>query len=149
MREAKRHESSIAFLAHLFPEPGTTVKDQRDRILWFVRARDGACWVKGVVGAGVAYMHEAVVTRGDVQGWPKGWRCLIHVPYNCVILPDAYHNTELEPSRAEVADWMYRRYGEDFVLWLLSLPFRIRPPQVREWLNTLDKNNPEWYNENV
>jgi len=131
---AVRHIPVLQDMAYLFPPPGRAVQAQRDIMLPYVYERDGKCFLAGCPGFDPCTGHEGVVTRGDVQGWPKSERCLIHVFYNTVFLCSKHHNTELEPSRLYIAKWMIARYGNDWIRWLETLPFKQRPPTVRQIL---------------
>ena len=135
-----RHIPEDQSLLYLFPPPGRTVRAQREILLPYVYNRDGRCWVPGCKGLGVCSAHEGIVTRGDVQGWDKGWRCLIHTVYNSVWLCHArHHETDLEPSAMEIAEWMVEQYTRaELVRWLECLPFKQRPAKVREILRRFD-----------
>lgn len=123
-------------LAYLFPPPTGSVIDWRmlelSEILY---RRDGACWIPDCNGHTTSSIHEAIVTRGDVQGWqPKSRRLEIFNGLNCIRLCDLHHNTALEPAREEIAAFMADLYGLDIVLdWLLSLEFRSRHP-LTHWM---------------
>jgi hypothetical protein len=111
----------------MFPDIGASVQEWRNTLQPFIYDRDGPCWVTGCDGHNISYMHEAI-RRGAVMGWPKPWRVIIQNPFNCVILCDLHHETHREPAPEEIADWMLDTYGNDYLLWLESLPFKSRHP---------------------
>ena len=113
-----------------FPAPGS--KHHMLAVAAFVWRRDGRCWVSGCDGRFQTPPHHAVLRKSDVQGWDYPLRCLIDTPYNLILLCGDHHETADEPSRKEVADWMWLRYGPDFVRWLRWLPYKVHP--LRGWL---------------
>jgi len=123
-------------LAHLFPAPGADKCAVRVQLGIYLAERDGRCWVPGCAGHTPSPPHEAMITRGNVQGWPKvdGTRVLIFVPLNTLALCSDHHNTALEPKRNDVADWMLDYYGSDVVRWLRSLKFKTRHP-MQGWID--------------
>jgi hypothetical protein len=128
---AMKFVPAVQNLRHLFPAPGTT--GHLPALGAFLFGRDGWCWVEGCFGGDGLYVHHAVLRKSDVQGWqPRERRCTIDNPYVCVSLCGDHHETDLEPSREEVADWMYEQYGEDFVRFLRWLKFKVHP--LRGWL---------------
>lgn len=83
----------------------------------------------------VPHMHEGIISRGDVMGWPKERRVLIHTPYNCVLICadcNLAGNGKYPPSREAVFEFKVARYGDDVYRWLRWLPFRVHP--LRGWL---------------
>lgn len=144
----KRENPKIAIptdpeLRRLFPVVGADFVEQCDRVKWYlIDPRDGFCWVEMFkqptyafcVGASVSSKHEGPVRRGDVMGWPKPWRVLIHVPYNCFMLCDEHHGTSYEPGREQFADWLLGYYGDPYVAWLASLPFKLGTNPMKGWL---------------
>jgi len=83
-------------------------------------------------------LHESLVTRGDVQGWPPEVRPAIFHEYNCIGLCAYHHNTKYEPKAAEVFERKCEEHGQAAVVgWLESLPFVKRPGRVQEILNSL------------
>lgn len=105
----------------------------------YIFNRDGwKCWVLDCYQVKQLSCHESLITRGDVQGWqPKARRILIFHIVNCITLCDKHHNTELEPRKQDVLEWICQYYGKDFVYgWLteISKEFKIVPPFIREVL---------------
>lgn len=118
-------------MAHLFPASGST--GHLAAVSHFVYNRDGMCAVQGCAGRNPTPPHHGVLRKSDVQGWqPKGLRCLIDTPFCLVQLCDLHHETALEPSRIEVANWMWGLYGDEVIEWLEWLPFKVHP--LRGWL---------------
>lgn len=48
--------------------------------------RDKACRSCGDEFRAAPHMHEGIISRAEVSGWPKRWRILIHCELNCVLL---------------------------------------------------------------
>ena len=117
-------------LVPYFPKPGTT--GHLPTLAAFVQGRDGHCAVPGCDYHQGTPPHHGVLRRSDVQGWDRRLRCLIDTPYCVLQLCVLHHETALEPSREEVANWMWLRYGPDFVRWLRWLPYKVHP--LRGWL---------------
>lgn len=119
-------------LRRLFPVPGELPAIMA--LEAYLYGRDGICWVGDLRCSKVfTPLHHAVLRKSDVQGWqPKARRVLIDTPYNLIRLCTAHHETALEPKREEVADWMFGKYGSDFVRWLRWLQFKVHP--LRGWL---------------
>ena len=73
-------------------------------------------------------MHEALVKRSDVQGWPDEKKILIFCEENCVIL---CHRCHMEYGQtSHMTEWFvdYReRQGYDLKAWLRTLPFVVTP----------------------
>ena len=87
------------------------------------------CWC-GEAFRAMPHMHEALITRGDVQGWSPEHRVIIQTPYNCVLLCAACHHGfdgKSTPSRERVLRHMRALYGSAVDRWLASLPFRVHP----------------------
>lgn len=85
----------------------------------------------------IPHMHEGIISRAEVQGWPLAQRVLIYTEYNCVLLcPDC--NLGLSgrhpPTRERVIEVQHHRYGLALALWLTSLPFKVLPPAVEAYL---------------
>ena len=76
------------------------------------------------------HMHEGMISRGDVQGWPRERRHLIFSVYNCTLLCSAC-NTGMEgksaPDRRLIFDEQFAIYGAPMIDWLIALPFKHRP----------------------
>jgi len=132
MREEPRIVVPDNNLEAFFPSVGTHMGAHRATLKLYLHALNKIC----LLGCGtkwgnvVPHMHEGVVSRRDVMGWPEPWRVLIHTPYNCTLLcPDCNLglNGKSPPSREKVFAWMLRLHGEDFLRWLESLPFKSHP----------------------
>ena len=93
--------------------------------MWLMSHRDTECWVEGCHEM-PTMMHEAI-RRSAVQGWKRRRRVLIQHPYNCICLGPLHHETALEPKMLDIVEWMYLQYGEDYIEWLKSLPFKAHP----------------------
>lgn len=148
----KRENPKIAIptdpeLRRLFPAVGADFAGHCAAVkAYLLRQRDGWCWVREhkqptwekCSPALIAHKHEGPIRRSDVQGWPKPWRVIIHNPFNCVILGAAHHSTEHEPSREQIANWMLDYYGDPYVRWLASLPFKMGTNPMKGWLERHD-----------
>ena len=129
-----RFISQNSDIAHLFPSPGTDLAEHRYYLSQHILARDGRCWVESCQGGEMWWLHEGVYRRSRVQGWqPRKDRILIHTPYNCIGLCEQHHETTLEPSSAEIVEWMLLTYGEDFICWCRWLRFKRNP--LEAWLS--------------
>ena len=123
-------------IRYLFPSPGDHFSWHRARVKMWLLANDP--WECPGCGErmGIAHMHEGLIYRSQVQGWPVERRVLIHVPYNCILIcPDCNLGTggKSAPSREEVLEIKVERFGEEQIArWLRSLPFRSHP--LRGWL---------------
>jgi len=121
------------------PKAGFAISWRTNILIPYILEREKyKCWVSGCYHK-ASDCHESLITRGDVQGWkPRARRILIFHSANCIGLCKKHHNTELEPTKKEVFDWMIEYYGEEYVIdWLreISLEFKVIPPFVRKVLN--------------
>lgn len=118
----------------IFWKPKGSITQWRMKVLIpFVMEREGfMCWVDACY-INASDVHEGVVTRGMVQGWPIKQRLLAHNPLNCVALCKLHH--KIAPSKQEVLDWMIQEYGKDLILWYFrGLPFKQFPRELDESL---------------
>lgn len=104
-------------------------------VVQIVLEREGSvCWVADCM-CQACDVHEAIVTRGDVQGWkPAKRREVIFHPFNCIALCKIHHNTADEPKAADVFDWMCGYYGRAEVTeWFAELArqFKVVPGRLR------------------
>lgn len=77
-------------------------------------------------------IHEGIVSKGDVQGWPKKKRGLINHEYNCFVVCRDCHK-EHKLSREDAWKLSCERYGEDAVReWYEGLPWKAGVPR-RFW----------------
>lgn len=77
-------------------------------------------------------LHEGIVSRGDVQGWPFEKRGLIFHEYNCFVVCRECH-TEHKLSREDAWKLSCERYGEEAVReWYEGLPWKVGVPR-RFW----------------
>ena len=103
-------------------------------------AQDWMCWVDGCPRPAV-HLHEALVTRGDVQGWSPELRQAIFHEYNVIGLCAYHHNTEHEPKAFDVFLAKCEEHGQQQVVeWLESLPFVKRTGRVQEILNEVSND---------
>jgi len=75
-------------------------------------------------------MHEGILSRRDVQGWPMEWRVLIMTPFNCILISREANlglDGKSPPPRARVLAEHVHMYGPGVVRWLRSLPFKSHP----------------------
>jgi hypothetical protein len=113
------------WLQEYFPKSGTSLPQWRTNVLIpHVIEREGVCWNKDC-WKNVSDVHEGVVTRGDVQGWPNKYRVCVHVPINCVGLCKDCH--KFSPSRKDVLLWAVDEYGLWVLDWFEELPFKHSP----------------------
>jgi len=119
-------------LAPFFPEVGADMAEHRCMLkMDYLVHRDRCCRACGEPFLGrVAHMHEGILSRRDVQGWPKEWRVLIMTPFNCILI-NREANLGLDgkspPPRARVLAEHVHMYGPGVVHWLRSLPFKSHP----------------------
>ena len=119
-------------LAPFFPEVGADMATHRRMLKMdcLVR-RDRCCRACGEPFLGrIAHMHEGILSKRDVQGWPVEWRVLINTPYCCVLLCRDCNlglAGKHPPPRARVLAEHVHMYGPGVVRWLRSLPFKSHP----------------------
>lgn len=110
-----------------FPYPGAGLNETRAILLWdLMREQKGLCvgCGKPIQSSGPISIHEAIVTRGDVQGWPRSWRVIIHNKYNCILV----HQESCHKHGDREKWWEYKIsvYGEEEMKrWYYSLPFKV------------------------
>lgn len=107
-----------------FPKPGDSV-DYEDSVRFLIKLQKGLCPVCEGPLRSICDKHEGIVTKGDVQGWPKPWRVIIINPYNCVFVDRSCHKHGMKDFF-----WEYKckLFGEEEIRrWYYSLPFRVFP----------------------
>lgn len=106
--------------------------NRSDLIIQVIEREQGKCWVKDCPNR-ARDVHEAIVTRGDVQGWKLAKRSEIFHPYNCIALCAQHHNTDLEPKSDVVYRWMVDRYGDGVRVWFenLAKEFKVVPGRLK------------------
>lgn len=108
-----------------FPRPCGDVNKEELREKLF-ELQKGLCIDCGkLLDKEVVDIHEALVTKGNVQGWPKPWRIIIVNVYNCVLVHRSCHGH----SDSELV-WKHKcdLFGENEVRkWYDSLPFKKHP----------------------
>lgn len=109
------------------PIPGEPMGPWRARVKALLLRRDLVCRGCEQPWEGITpHMHESLVTRGDVMGWPKEWRHLIANPMIAILLCPSCHlglDGKIPPERTMVFAEHLGRYGRDLILHLRSLPF--------------------------
>ena len=113
-----------AYIPEGFPNPGDKV-DYEESIRKLLKLQKNLCPVCQKLICGICDRHEGIVTKGDVQGWPKPWRIVIINPYNCVYVHRDCHQHGLR-------DFFWKHkceiFGEDEMRkWYYSLPFKVFP----------------------
>lgn len=129
-------------LAHLFPGPDSKWTGHRAAVWAYCRSRDVCVVDKQIRGwandehckGTILDLHEGIISRQDVRGWTWDRKLSIHTPYNCIVLCRGHHETEYEPSRVEVANWMLWMYQRRFFEWIDSLPFKPGSHPLKGWL---------------
>jgi len=67
-------------------------------------------------------IHEAIVTKGDVQSWPDSWKFLIFNLFNCIVVHRRCHK---HGNRQHWWDYKCVIFGrEEMSRWYYSLPFK-------------------------
>lgn len=101
----------------------------REKVLWERGFKCESCETRQLLS-----IHEGIVTRGDVQGWPKPRRLLIFHEYNCFVLcMDCHKNWGEVFPREKAWELSCERYGEQAVReWYENLPWKIGVPR-RFW----------------
>lgn len=113
------------WLREFFPSASTSLPQWRtDVLIPHIIERDRVCWVEGC-WKNISDVHEGVLTRGDVQGWPNKYRVCVHVPINCIGLCKDDH--KYAPDRRSVLLWMVNEYGMWVLDWFEKLPFTVNP----------------------
>jgi len=79
-------------------------------------------------------MHEGLIKKGDVQGWPEEDRNLINHPINCVVLCHRCHMSEGQTTQMTVWFVEYKlSMGwrvEDMLQWIDELPFKVQTSRI-------------------
>jgi len=119
-------------LAPFFPEVGADMAAHRRTLkMDYLVYRDRCCrGCREPFLGRVAHMHEGILSKRDVQGWPREWRVLINVPYCCILLCRDCNlglADKHPPPRARVLTEHVHMYGPGVVRWLRSLPFKSHP----------------------
>jgi hypothetical protein len=92
-------------------------------------------------------MHEGLIKKGDVQGWPELDRYLINHQLNCVVICHRCHMEHGQTS--EMTEWFIEHkinHGytiEQITAWIDSLPFKVqtlRIGYVREYQQTSEQS---------
>ena len=102
--------------------------------------RDLVCRGCGEPFTSIPHMHEGMISRGDVQGWPKDRRVLIFTEYNCILLCRDCNlslNGKWPPSRERIISEQHALYGPPLIDWLRGLPWKVQPAWIRAWLERL------------
>lgn len=65
-------------------------------------------------------MHEGLVSRAEMMGWPKDLKLMMYNEFNCVLI---CHDCNINhpPKRETVFKEMRERYGAEFVKWYESI----------------------------
>lgn len=93
-------------------------------------SRDTTCQACGKELSGAIDLHHAIITKGDIVGWPKRWKVLIDTPLNCFLLHHSCHIDGIVPSREFFWKLSCEFYTEQVVTdWVVSLPFKHIPLQ--------------------
>lgn len=117
-------------LQGLFPDPGTPFSAHREKVKRYLLAIETHCMGCGKRLPPIPHMHEGIISRRDVMGWPKRWRVLCITVYSCTLLhPDCNWGLsgKSPPSREKVLRLKVHEYGVGVVVWLRSLPFKAHP----------------------
>jgi len=102
---------------------------QRLRI-YLLDERGCICDCCGKIITGGVAVHEGLVTRAQVPGWPFPKRGLIFSELNCILL-DNQHHLAHPPSRQQVWVWQSERYGEEVLkTWYLGLFEKVTPERL-------------------
>ena len=76
-------------------------------------------------------LHHGIVSRRDVQGWPKLRRCLIDVEMNLIPLHHFPCHMNSPPSREAVWKYQVEFYGRELLeRWYYFLPWKAGPPRL-------------------
>ena len=103
------------------------VRDSIDFIFSHIRPR--VCMICGKSFSGFD-LHHGILSRRDVQGWPRLRRCLINVEMNLIPLHSVCH-MDRPPSREAAWEYQMEFYGRDLLdQWYYHLPFKIGPPRL-------------------
>ena len=110
-----------------FPRVGEDQPVHRRVLKLSLITRDKVCRGCSAPLTREAHMHEGIISRQDVRGWPKAWRVLIFSPYNAILLCRDCNlglSGKNPPARAQVLAEQVHIYGLGVVRWLRSLPFK-------------------------
>lgn len=106
---------------------------------WRMRVKEHLDWVYTMIRPRICLvcrepfnvwdMHEGIVTRGDVRGWPMIRQLLIMCALNCIPLHHTCH-IDHPPQRGLVWEVQCEFYGEQPVReWYEELPWKAGPPR--------------------
>jgi len=92
-------------------------KELKESLLW----RDTYCYCGKPLVRGVNIdMHEGLVSRGQMMGWPEELKLLTFNELNCILICHTC-NIMNPPSRKRVWDDQQKRYGDELEKWYRSL----------------------------
>ena len=130
-------------LAQFFPKIGADMAEHRRTLkMDCLVHRDRCCrgCHEPFLGR-VAHMHEALITRKDVQGWKLRLRIIIHNPFNCILVCPSCHfclDGKTLPSREQFLLEQIHLYGLDVLKWLASLPFKPGAHPLKGYIEKFD-----------
>jgi hypothetical protein len=118
-------------LAYLFPREDDDFSGHRLAVKVYLLSRDKMCLGCGEPLLYSSHMHEGLISRAEVRGWPEARRVLVMTPFNCVLVCPACNlglDGKIPPSREQAFEYLSGLYGRERVLaWLRSLPFKVPP----------------------
>lgn len=125
-----RFNEDFVYFPEGFPRPGADRKWVEEKLGWDLYSlQRGKCTsCNEPLEVGPIDIHEALVTKGQVRGWPGPWKIIIINRYNCVLVHRACHE---HGDRESV--WVHKceLFGEDEIIkWYDSLPFRSPLPYI-------------------
>jgi len=110
------------------PEVDGWAPDTRDELREILTIlQDWKCPVCQDGLGGILDVHEGIVTKGDVQGWPDSWKFLINNIYNCSYIHRHCHRHGEKEFYWHIKCQMF---GEDSIKrWYYNLPFKNGVPR--------------------
>lgn len=119
-----RFNEDFVYFPKGFPRPGDDPLQVKSDVFWKLRVyQDAKCTVCQEYLTNPVDIHEALVTKGDIQGWPARWRIIIINPYNCVLV---HRHCHAHGDRESTWKLKCEQFGEDEIIkWYESLPFRV------------------------
>lgn len=121
---------ATVYIPEGFPQPGAEYKKVQCDLAWDLEhLQDRKCFACGepLLHGSMIDIHEAIVTKGDVQGWPNNWKIIIINKYNCVAVHRQCHQHGMREQAWKAKCELFGK--EEMEKWYYSLPWKIGPPR--------------------
>jgi len=107
-----------------FPQPGDNEKEVKTILQdTLTIIQNGKCPVCRESLSGIIDLHEGLISKGDIQGWPKRWKVVIFNVMNCILVHRMCHISW--PNRDKIYTYKCNHFGKYRVdKWYYSLPLK-------------------------